>query len=76
MFMSEHQVLYINIESLKSIPETNITLHINWNLNKNLIRNKTKHNHKSGHVPIGGKGNGKGMIKKADTKKISRYNIL
>ena len=32
----EHQVLYIRVESLSSIPETHITLYVNWNLNKNL----------------------------------------
>ena len=34
----EHRVLYVSVESLNSTPETNITLHVNWNLNKNLER--------------------------------------
>ena len=32
----EHQVVYGNVKSLNCTPETNITLYVNWNLNKNL----------------------------------------
>ena len=32
----EHLVLYQSIESAYCTPETDITLHVNWNLNKNL----------------------------------------
>ena len=32
----EHWVLYISDKSLNSTPETNITLCVDWNLNKNL----------------------------------------
>ena len=31
----EHQVLYRSAESLYRTPETNMTLYVNWNLNKN-----------------------------------------
>ena len=36
----EHQILYGSIESLYSTPETNITLYVNWNLNKSFLRNQ------------------------------------
>ena len=32
----EHLVLYVNVESLNSTPETNITLYVDQILNKNL----------------------------------------
>ena len=31
----EHWVWYVSVESLDCTSETNITLHVNWNLNKN-----------------------------------------
>ena len=38
----EHQVLYGSVQSLHCTPETNITLYVNWNLNKNLkLQKKT-----------------------------------
>jgi len=36
----EHQVMYGSVESLYYTPETNITLYVNWNLNKNVKRRK------------------------------------
>ena len=38
----EYWVLYVSDESLNSIPKTNITLYVNWNLNKNLNKKKTR----------------------------------
>ena len=39
----EHWVLYVSDESLNHTPETNITLYVNWNLNKNLkLKKKEK----------------------------------
>ena len=35
----EHWVLFINEESLNSTPEANISLYVNYNLNKNLKKN-------------------------------------
>ena len=37
----EHQVLYESVESLYCTLDTNITLYVNWNLNKNLRKFKT-----------------------------------
>ena len=34
----EYQVICGSIESLYHTPETNITLYINWNLNKNALK--------------------------------------
>jgi len=36
----EHWVLYVSDESLNSTPETDMTLYVNWNLNKNLKHKK------------------------------------
>ena len=36
----EHWVLYVRDESLNSTPETNFTLYVNQNLNKNLEEKK------------------------------------
>ena len=36
----EHWVLYLSDESLNCTPETNSTLCVNWNLNKNLKKIK------------------------------------
>ena len=37
---NEHRMLYGSIKLLYCIPETNITLYVNWNLNKNLEEKK------------------------------------
>ena len=34
----EHQVMYESAESLYCTSETNITLYVNWNLNKNFLK--------------------------------------
>lgn len=39
----EHWVLCVNDESLNSVPETNITLYVNQNLNKNLRQKKEQY---------------------------------
>jgi len=38
----EHRVLYVSDESLNTMPKTNITLYVNWNLNKDLEGKKYK----------------------------------
>ena len=47
----EHCMLYGSVESLNSTPETNITLSVNWNVNKNKQKEaywkKTKHTKKN-----------------------------
>lgn len=35
-------VLYVTDESLNSAPETNMTLYVNWNVNKNLKHKQNK----------------------------------
>ena len=54
----EHQVLYVNNELLSPTPETNITLYVNQDLNKNLERKKNQRslNHEGQIKQIMGKG--------------------
>ena len=46
----EHWVLYVSDESLNSASETNITLYVNWNLNKNLEEKNVKKKPKTENI--------------------------
>ena len=45
----KHWVLQESDESLNSTPETNITLYVNWNLNKNLNKIKIRSANRKGN---------------------------